>query len=236
MNKRVVALFALALLTGCSKPPAETGSAGTETKPVVANAAGLVPLPCGSEGAIRPAHKIYCISQRHYVTPAARAALSDVALALAAASPGTQVGYMEASWPIGKKPMPPHLSHGDGRQIDLALFYETPTGAPLSVPPATTLKIGYGAYEPPRRETERACPGGARGKEERPDPPNNRQWRLDEARTRQLVRLLVEDKRVRRVFIEPHLKTRLGFGSNAKVRFAGCRAARHDDHLHVDFY
>jgi hypothetical protein len=41
---------------------------------------------------------------------------------------------------------------------------------------------------------------------------------------------------VRRVFIEPHLKARLDLARLSKVRFAGCRAARHDDHIHVDFY
>jgi len=69
-----------------------------------------------------------------------------------------------------------------------------------------------------------------------PDPPASRAWRLDEARTRTLIRAFADDRRVRRVFIEPHLKARLGFAGNAKVRFAGCQAARHDDHLHVDFY
>ena len=67
------------------------------------------------------------------------------------------------------------------------------------------------------------------------DPPADRAWRLDEDRTRDLLALLVADPRVRRIFVEPHLKTRLGFDGNAKVRFAGCQAARHDDHVHVDF-
>jgi hypothetical protein len=38
---------------------------------------------------------------------------------------------------------------------------------------------------------------------------------------------------VTRIFIEPHLADRLGVGGG-KVRFQGCRAARHDDHLHVE--
>ena len=29
---------------------------------------------------------------------------------------------------------------------------------------------------------------------------------------------------------------RPGFSGSGKVRFAGCQAARHDDHIHVDFY
>ncbi|MFT5619364.1 MAG: hypothetical protein ACI85I_002607, partial [Arenicella sp.] len=36
-----------------------------------------------------------------------------------------------------------------------------------------------------------------------------------------------------KVFIEPHLKTRLGLENYSKIRFHGCQAVRHDDHIHV---
>jgi hypothetical protein len=131
--------------------------------------------------------------------------------------------------------MPPHLSHGDGRQIDLALYYVDHKGRPMVRPPT---KTGYGAYEPPRREADRSCVGAERRakRNDGADPPPGRTWRLDEARTRDLIRILSDDPGVRRIFVEPHLKHRLGFGQDRKVRFAGCQAARHDDHLHVDFY
>ena len=37
---------------------------------------------------------------------------------------------------------------------------------------------------------------------------------------------------IEKVFIEPHLKTRLNLTSN-KIRFHGCQAVRHDDHIHL---
>lgn len=43
---------------------------------------------------------------------------------------------------------------------------------------------------------------------------------------------LAGDDRVGKLFLEPHLK-RVLIPSNEKVRFQGCRAARHDDHLHL---
>ena len=49
------------------------------------------------------------------------------------------------------------------------------------------------------------------------------------------MQALLAERHVRRIFVEPHLKRRLGFAGEARVRFAGCSAARHDDHLHVDF-
>lgn len=191
---------------------------------------GLTPLPCARSGPLQPHNRSYCVAARHYVTPAARDALARTARAVAREHPGAVVRYMEASWPAARRPMPPHVSHGDGRQIDLALFYEDRRGR--SRPPPTP--SGYEAFEPPRRESERVCHGVA-GHHARPDPPKGRDWRLAEAPTARLIAALSADPRVRRIFIEPHLKARLGFAHDPKVRFAGCGVARHDDHLHVDF-
>lgn len=206
---------------------------------VLANAGavapGLVALPCASSGALRPHTQGYCLGQRHYVTPTARTALLAATDKLRRRHPDAAITYMSASWPRGTRPMPPHLSHGDGRQIDIALFYVDRAGRPLARPPTVT---GYGAYEPPRREADRSCVGAERRakRNDGADPAADRRWRLDETRTRDLIGILSADPNVRRIFIEPHLKRRLGFSMDPKVRFAGCRAARHDDHLHVDFF
>jgi len=197
--------------------------------------AGLVALPCRG-GPLQPVAQRYCRDRKNYVTPAARGVLLGAADRLAARHPGLVVRYMEASWPSGVRPMPPHFSHGDGRQIDLVLFYEDRSGRPLSGPakPYGRHAPGYGAFEPPRHEADRMC-AGLKTAHDLPDPPANRPWRLDDDRTAELVRTLAAESQVRRVFLEPHLKRRLGFAGDAKVRFAGCNAARHDDHIHVDF-
>ncbi len=199
------------------------------------NPAGLVPLPCEG-GALQPAASRYCRDEKNFVTPDARQALTGAASRVARDHPGAVIRYMEASWPSGVRPMPPHFSHGDGRQVDLALFYRDRSGRPLARSPKAAFSIaeGYGAFEPPRREADRVCVGIA-GHHDRPDPPASRSWRLDDDRTASLIRALSADPRVRRIFIEPHLKSRLGFAADPKVRFAGCNAARHDDHIHVDF-
>ncbi|MGL4321023.1 MAG: hypothetical protein ACRCS3_09185, partial [Paracoccaceae bacterium] len=54
---------------------------------------------------------------------------------------------------------------------------------------------------------------------------------LDGPRTAALIRLLAADPRVAKVFVEPPLAAALGL-SDPKIRFQGCRAARHDDHIH----
>lgn len=59
----------------------------------------------------------------------------------------------------------------------------------------------------------------------------NRQF--DSTANKHLLQLLSKDNRIRKIFIEPHLKQRLGLGSDDKIRFHGCKAVRHDDHIHV---
>ena len=63
--------------------------------------------------------------------------------------------------------------------------------------------------------------------------PTEPAWVLDEERTRAMILWLKARPEVTRIFIEPHLADRLGVGGG-KVRFQGCQAARHDDHLHVE--
>jgi hypothetical protein len=61
---------------------------------------------------------------------------------------------------------------------------------------------------------------------------NKNDFEFDELRTKRLVQLLTAQKDIGKLFIEPHLKKRLGL-NDAKIRFHGCQAVRHDDHIHV---
>lgn len=233
---RIAVLLAAALALAACRDAAETvgwrGQPGS-TQP---NAAGLVTLPCDGSTPLEPVKDRYCRLDRHFVTPAARDALVAAAEAVTAHYPDEVLRFMDASGADGVKPFPPHLSHGDGRQIDLGLYYTDRAGRPLANFPDTTRYGGYWPAEPPRPGEQIACPGGRVGRAEKPDPPANRPWRLDEAKTRALVEALIADPRVRRILIEPHLERRLGLWGHPKLRFAGCQAARHDDHLHVDFH
>ncbi|ASY71232.1 hypothetical protein [Sinorhizobium fredii] len=60
-------------------------------------------------------------------------------------------------------------------------------------------------------------------------------WSLEEQRTREAIRWLSDEGRgfgVEKIFVEPHLAQRLGVSAE-NIRFQGCRAARHDDHIHM---
>lgn len=228
--RRLVASLAIAL-AGCEAAGAPD-KASPSAEP---NAAGLVSLPCDGSAPLAPVATRYCREDRHFVQPAARDALVDAARAIRARYPGETLRFMDASGPEGIKPFPPHLSHGDGRQVDLALYYTDAAGRPFDPFPVTARFGGYWPAEPPAPGEALACPGGRPGKAQKPDPPANRPWRLDEERTRALLDILAADPRVRRILIEPHLERRLGLWGHPKLRFAGCQAARHDDHLHIDF-
>lgn len=189
--------------------------------PLVARPFGRVPLPCFGDGSIGPRSLLFCAANRHYVVPEMRAELIAVSDRVAEAHPGTRVAFLDAGFPFPGVPLLPHLSHGDGRKADLALVLAG-GGSP----------VGYFGYIQPSGPS--ACP--PRGLDLRWDlaflqplfgPP-----RLDEARTRSLVESLVARPAIQKLFIEPHLRDRLGLTS-PKIRFQGCHAARHDDHIHV---
>ena len=48
-----------------------------------------------------------------------------------------------------------------------------------------------------------------------------------------MVESILKQKNLGKLFIEPHLKSRLNL-KNSKVRFHGCKAVRHDDHIHIE--
>lgn len=61
---------------------------------------------------------------------------------------------------------------------------------------------------------------------------SKKNFSFDTDKTRELVDLFAKQPTIGKIFIEPHLKTRLNLTSN-KIRFHGCQAVRHDDHIHV---
>lgn len=50
--------------------------------------------------------------------------------------------------------------------------------------------------------------------------------------TKLLIMAFLKQKELQKIFIEPHLKQRLHL-TNKKIRYHGCHAVRHDDHLHI---
>lgn len=205
--------------------------------PVHAAAAlsGRVGLPCVSDGPLRVATPLYCIAHRHYVRRELRDLAQDMAYAVDERYPGAITQTLDANFPfLGGFAMLPHLSHDDGRKLDVAFYYadaarEYRSGALRS-------PIGYWAFERPSSRERQPCRGRAgplRWDQDWFQPFTRNDLALDQPRTRAALTWLARDGRTRRAFIEPHLADRLGVRSGF-VRFQGCNAARHDDHFHIE--
>lgn len=209
--------------------------------PPLARLSGRVPLPAFSHPHLRPENIWFCLLNRTYVRPALRRALEDVAQQLQERFPGTVVWYMDANFPfIDGYPLEPHFSHKDGKKVDLSIYWaDARSGEPV---PGNPSPFGYGAFAGPlpgeydyTAECERKGYWyiGLDGDLAAPFYQAER-YTFDAPRTRELLRLLAEHPAVVRVLVQPHLKTRLGLSNYGKLRVQGCKAARHDDHAHVE--
>ena len=101
--------------------------------PPIAKNFGREPLPVFDNKQIKPLNIITCLLNRHYVRPTLRKTLNQVASTLNQTYPNTVITYMDANFPFKNGyPLWPHLSHSDGKKVDLAFLYKHPkTGKPL---------------------------------------------------------------------------------------------------------
>jgi len=203
--------------------------------PPVAKHFGRVPMPW--QGDVRPLNIATCLLNRHYVKPALREAVLASASAVRKKYPGTVTNYLDGCFPFYNGfPLMPHLSHNDGRKLDIAFFYTDVNGVKSDDSPSW---IGYGVYEGPR-EHEENYPLQCKAKgywqygilEQVASQRNKNRYKFDAQRTAYLVNVLSKQSAIHKIFIEPHLKTRLAL-SSPKIRYHGCQAVRHDDHIHV---
>lgn len=209
--------------------------------PPIAKQYGRVPLPWFSSDQIplKPLNLGFCLLNRHYVRPTLKQELVVAAQELEKKFPESQLVYLDANFPfLDRFPLLPHRSHHDGRKVDLTFLYKTPDGD--AIHGDSPAFMGYGVCEGPKNGEYNATTTCEKkgywqyGLLEIIAP----QWRkndyvFDSQRTKFLTKHFATRAKIGKVFIEPHLKTRLGLGAYSKIRFHGCPAVRHDDHLHV---
>lgn len=178
----------------------------------------------------------YKIANRNYVTSELNSFLSRVSADLAKENKGIKLIYLDANFPFFDKfPLLPHLSHNDGKKIDVAFIYRDEFDKLVNSKPS---KNGYGVYESPTsieiNQTKECINKGyyqydfskylTFGK-------INHSITFSDKATKELIEIILKNKIVEKLFIEPHLKQRLKL-KNSKIRFHGCQAVRHDDHIH----
>lgn len=207
--------------------------------PKIAKPFGRVPLPVYSSSQIKPLNLLTCVLNRHYVTPELLETTKAVSMKMEQAYSGSVVSYLDANFPFFDGfPLLPHLSHDDGEKLDLAFYYvDGKSGEPYNQ--LTPSFIGYGVYVDPE-DGEANYPEKCEqqghwqyGMLAAIVPQRNKDKLLaDPERTRELVRLFALENSIGKIFIEPHLKSRWNLNFD-KVRYHGCHAVRHDDHIHV---
>lgn len=184
---------------------------------------------------IRPSNYMTVLLNRNYVKPE----LNELLLEAESELIGTDVGiyYLDANFPfINNFPLLPHLSHSDGKKIDISLIYETQEGN-------ITIKqksiSGYGVFENPKRnEYDQITKCLSAGYFQYDYPKYltlgviNRELIFSEKGTKKLMEGLLKSRNLGKLFIEPHLKKRLNLIDD-RIRYHGCRAVRHDDHIHI---
>ena len=212
--------------------------------PPLAARFGRVPLPAFREGHLKPRTFFTAWLNRNYVRPELRRMVRDVAAKMGERHPHFELNYFDANFPfrlgIGPFrrdgfPLKPHKSHFDGKQLDIGLVYRDAGTGELS--PRTPSAIGYGISEEPLPgETDFPAKCSHNWKYSfmnRIWPKASRKhYSFDPDITRELMMHFVRDRRIVKIFFEPHLTNRLRLGS-AKVGPAGCGAVRHDDHFHI---
>lgn len=207
--------------------------------PKIAPFFGRVPLPTSNdpEQALQAGNYFFVLTNRHYVKPQLKSILIDAAQQLKRDYPDATLLYLDAGFPFWTGfPLLPHLSHDDGEKADLAFIYQK-TGTKKIHNQLPTL-LGYGFYASPKgkeKDTPADCAkkgywqydllGKFAGRH--PD------FTLYNSANTCLLKALARDKRVGKIFIEPHLKSRLEVNQFDNIRFHGCRAVRHDDHIHI---
>ena len=202
---------------------------------------GREPLPCFgafTDSSIQMQSPLYCLLNRHYVSPRLKSLTFALADHVDARHPGSITLALDAGFPfIEGFPLLPHPSHDDGRKLDLAFYYKEPNGAYL--PRVTKSPLGYWGFENPKNKANSACKKAAKTLSLR----WNMEWfqlfvrhlELDRQRMATALKWLKNEGRKKglsKILIEPHLARAFSI-SGGIVRFQGCRAARHDDHVHI---
>lgn len=206
--------------------------------PLIAKPLGRVSLPITETNHLQPLNILTCFLNRNYVKPELKKTAFEVAESMNEKYPGTITNYLDANFPfIDKFPLLPHLSHNDGKKLDLSFCYiDAGSGNTTNKCPSI---IGYGICEEPRpneKNTAEYCDEKGFWQYSlilKLMPQTNKQnFIFDSLKTKELVNLIAAQSNIGMIFIEPHLKMRMILSSE-KIKFHGCQAVRHDDHIHI---
>ena len=205
---------------------------------------GRVPLPTGDiHPHLKPHNPLIHWLNRHYVVPDLYQISVQIADKMAEKhGKKTIVAYLEAGFPLGQSfGVWPQQGHAEGRALDLRFYYKSKNQKPTDDSPSL---YGYGVPVLPKA-----------GEENQPEfcdrkgfafyqgfyhlltPQSARaDFIFDTERTQDLIKFYLNDSHVKYVFLEPHLRQRLGFQQMTKIIRHDCDSQAYDDHCHIEIY
>lgn len=186
---------------------------------------------------ISPTNYMTVLLNRNYVKPELNELLLKASDELRNTNPKIKINYLDANFPfMDGFPLLPHLSHNDGKKIDISLVYESEGG---EITHLQKSRSGYGAFVEPKKHEynqTKICKEAGYFQYDFPKYLTlgriNSNLKFSKKGTKQLIISLLKHPDLGKVFIEPHLKARMKLTNN-KIRFHGCGAVRHDDHIHI---
>lgn len=186
---------------------------------------------------LKPASFSTIILNRNYVAKDLNSFLQSVSKDFEEGNRDVGIRYLDACFPfVDGFPLLPHLSHNDGKKIDFSLVYEDEGGEIINESKSVS---GYGVFEEPKPEEFNQCLACKEKGYFQYDYPKyltlgriNSDLRFSEIGTKYLIESLLRQEKLSRLFIEPHLKKRMKL-KDERIRFHGCKAVRHDDHIHI---
>lgn len=184
---------------------------------------------------IKPSNFGTILLNRNYVKPELNLLLSKTSKRLR--NTEIEIHYLDANFPfLDRFPLLPHLSHNDGKKLDISLIYES-KNAEISYKQKSF--SGYGNFEHPKAKEHnqiRTCLSSGYYQYDYPKYLTlgkiNEDLKFSEKGTAILIKKLLASDNLGKLFIEPHLKERMKL-NHSKIRYHGCRAVRHDDHIHI---
>lgn len=208
--------------------------------PPLAKSNNRVPMPVMQEKSthVKP-HSIWlALACRHYVRPELKEMILSIAEEMQEPYPGVYIEYLDGSFPFFNSfRMLPHLRHDDGTKLDLSFVYKNKKGAYSN---GYFSLFGYGfAAKATEEEVDMTAICEEKGHKqygmvERLVPDQEgKGYEFAMAENATLLRKLSQHPSTFFIFLEPHLKFRLGLMTYHAIRFHGCWAVRHDDHMHV---
>lgn len=197
--------------------------------PPIAKLSGREKLPVISTN-VKPVNWFYPLAFRNYVKPELKDLLENTSK-----KTNTTITYLDGNFPfVDGFPLLPHLSHNNGKKVDISFMYLDNEGKETNEKP---LLSGYGAYvDSDENYSNARCKSNGYWQYDFPKYltfGTDENLIFDNARTKSLIEALARNSKTEKIFIEPHLKTSLKLSNYPKIRFHGCQAVRHDDHIHL---